>query len=59
MITLKSLKISDFMSEETICFSATVYKDGNRIGTAKNEGHGGETWLYFDKPNPRNPGTLP
>jgi hypothetical protein len=50
MITLKKVKIVDFMSEETICFSADVYENGIKIGTAKNEGCGGSTWVYFDTP---------
>lgn len=48
MIQLKNLKIIDSMSEETVCFTATVYKDGKRIGTAKNEGHGGPTTVFLD-----------
>jgi len=55
-ITLKSLKICNFMSDETTCFSATVYVDGVKTCTAENEGHGGcnnYPWIYdrsmFDK----------
>ena len=30
-ITLKNLKVADFASEETMCFSATVVFDGTPI----------------------------
>lgn len=48
-ISVKSVKFADFMSQETICFSAIVYEDGKRIGTAENSGHGGNTFIYLDK----------
>lgn len=40
-IILKNLKYAAFASEETSCFSATVYCDGKRLCTARNDGHGG------------------
>lgn len=40
-ITLKNLKYAAFASQETACFAATVYVDGKRLCTARNEGHGG------------------
>jgi hypothetical protein len=40
-ITLKNVKFSEFASQETNCFEATVYIDGKRAGVASNEGHGG------------------
>lgn len=40
-ITIKNLKVAEFASEETLCFEATVYVDGVRSFTAKNDGHGG------------------
>jgi len=40
-IELKNVKHAAFASEETHCFSATVYLDGVRSGTVSNEGHGG------------------
>jgi len=40
-ITLKSVKVNDRLSEETTCFSATVYVDGKRVAIAKNAGRGG------------------
>lgn len=50
MITVKNVKIVDFMSEETLCFTASVYENGKRIGEAKNDGHGGCTFIYLDNP---------
>lgn len=39
-VTLKNLKYSDFASEETPCFEATIYVDGKRVGKAFNDGKG-------------------
>jgi hypothetical protein len=47
-LTLKSFKTVRWMSEETICFTATVLLDGKVIGTASNEGHGGCTFVRFE-----------
>lgn len=44
-ITLKNLKVADFASEETLCFTATVLFDGKPVATASNDGHGGSTRL--------------
>ena len=49
-LTLKSFKTVKWMSEETVCFTATVLIDGKVIGTASNEGHGGCTFLHFVSP---------
>ena len=46
-LTLKSFKTVKWMSEETICFTATVVLDGKVIGTASNEGHGGCTFIRY------------
>lgn len=46
VLTLKNVKYSDFASQETHCFHATVYKDGKRWCFAENDGHGGATMLY-------------
>lgn len=46
-LTLKSFKTVRWMSEETICFTATIVLDGKVIGTASNEGHGGCTFVHF------------
>lgn len=40
-IELKNVKHAAFASEETNCFSATVYVDGVKAGTVSNDGHGG------------------
>jgi hypothetical protein len=40
-IELKNLKHMESLSEETNCFTATVYIDGKRAGEASNRGHGG------------------
>lgn len=40
-ITLKNVKYSEFMSQETNCFEAAIYIDGKRAGEVSNDGHGG------------------
>lgn len=42
-ITLTGLKVAAFMSEETLCFEATVRLDGKPFARAANDGHGGMT----------------
>ena len=44
-VTLKHLKVADFASEETLCFNATVLFDGVAIAEARNDGHGGSTFI--------------
>lgn len=44
-IELKNIKRAEFASEETHCFEATIYIDGKKAGTARNDGHGGPTWI--------------
>jgi len=61
-ITLKSVKINRAMSDETTCFSATVYVRtpnddpralanpgylGTKIGTVMNRGHGGSNEYHW------------
>ena len=46
-VTLKSVKFMESLSEETNCFSATVYINGKRVGTAENRGCGGPTSYSF------------
>lgn len=41
-LELKNVKVHPDMSEETTCYSATIYVDGKKVGFAKNNGHGGE-----------------
>jgi hypothetical protein len=52
-IELKSLKIYDRMSEETIAFTADVYVNGKKVAYAKNDGCGGSTY-YNRYPNSDN-----
>lgn len=47
IITLKSVKVHLFSSEETYCFEASVYVDGKYFCKATNRGHGGPD-NYFD-----------
>jgi len=42
-IEIKNLKVSEFMSEETLCFSCTVYVNGKKALIAENQGQGGNT----------------
>lgn len=44
-VELKNVKYAAFASEETSCFEATIYVDGKREGTARNDGHGGMTFI--------------
>lgn len=45
-IEIKNVKYAAFASEETNCFSATVYIDGVKCGDASNDGHGGCTFIH-------------
>ena len=40
-IALKNIKHIDSLSEETYCYSATIYVDGKRWGKCNNSGNGG------------------
>ncbi len=42
-IELRKLSINTRLSEETICFSADIFIDGIKCGTASNRGYGGST----------------
>jgi hypothetical protein len=44
-VELRDLEINQPMSEETLCYSATVVVDGEIACTAKNRGRGGKTFL--------------
>lgn len=50
-ITITKFKHFPAFSEETHAFTCVVLMDGKRIGTAKNEGHGGCTMFYSDTPS--------
>ena len=49
IISLKNVKYAAFLSEETSAFTATVFVDGVRFGTAENSGKGGATIVRADK----------
>tara|TARA_R100000773_G_scaffold11151_1_gene10291 strand:+ start:2227 stop:2745 length:519 start_codon:yes stop_codon:yes gene_type:complete len=40
-VELKAFKHSEFASEETHCYEASVYFNGKRVGVVSNQGHGG------------------
>jgi hypothetical protein len=40
-IELKNLKHAEFASEETYCYSASLYVDGKKFATVSNDGRGG------------------
>jgi hypothetical protein len=42
-LELRNLKINLAFSEETTCFTATLYVEGVRTAECRNEGHGGST----------------
>lgn len=44
---LKSLKIHERMSEETVCFEAFMYWNGKNVGFAENSGKGAPTEYHF------------
>ena len=45
--SIKALRVNRSLSEETLCFSATLYLNRRRVGHLKNRGHGGETEIEF------------
>lgn len=45
-IELKKIKYSAFASEETSCFTADIFIDGKKVGSAENAGKGGATLIY-------------
>ena len=44
-ITISGLKVAKFASEETLCFEAKVLFDGVVFAEARNDGHGGCTFV--------------
>ena len=52
-IKLQAVKVVRWMSEETICFTATVIFNDQPVGTATNEGRGGCTHIHFKTPELR------
>lgn len=52
-IELKAIKVFPSLSEETTCFSASLWINGKRVGTADNRGEGGPTNYHpVDYKNP-------
>lgn len=45
-VQLKNVKYSEWASQETNCFQATVYIDGKKVGSCQNEGSGGPTSFF-------------
>ncbi len=49
-LELKSLKVNRAMSEETTCFSATLYVNGKKVAEVSNRGTGGSNdYRVLDK----------
>jgi hypothetical protein len=46
-LKIKNLKHIEEMSHGTMCFTATLYLDGKRIGTVENDGRGGVNRYHF------------
>lgn len=44
---LKNVKINRTLSEETLCYSASLYVDGRKVADVSNRGHGGPTDILF------------
>ena len=42
-LQLKSIKYTEWMSEETLCFTANLYVDGKVFAEVSDQGHGGST----------------
>lgn len=49
-IELKNVKINARLSEETTCFSATLYVNGEKAGEVTNRGHGGPNMYHWLQP---------
>ena len=53
-LQVKGVKVHRDMSEETTCFSATLYHDGRKAARVSNDGHGGcnrNDWYASQWPN--------
>lgn len=48
-VTVKNYKKAEWASEETDCYEASVYLDGKKVGSARNEGRGGPDFISIDK----------
>jgi hypothetical protein len=47
-VTIKNVKFSESLSEETNAFTADIFVDNKKIGYAKNSGQGGNTDCHFN-----------
>ena len=47
-LSLKNVKINSAVSQETNCFSASIYLDGKKVGTARNHGNGGPNFYDWE-----------
>jgi len=45
-IELKKFQFFERMSEETNAFASDIHVEGKKVGYAKNDGHGGETYIH-------------
>jgi len=49
-LTLKNVKELKELSQETVCFSASIYWNGKRVAEVSNRGHGGPNeYHWFDR----------
>lgn len=48
-IELKNIKHMASLSEETLCYNASLYVDGKKIGQVSNHGHGGPDMFHGDQ----------
>ena len=46
-ITLKSIKLHEGLSQETPCYTATVFLNGKKIAYTENNGYGGSDNIHF------------
>lgn len=46
--TIKNVSYNKTLSRETPAFSASIYADDVKVGTAINNGHGGNTNIWID-----------
>jgi len=47
-IELKNFRFYDRLSEETLCFTANIWVNGTKCGSAENRGYGGETDYHHE-----------
>lgn len=45
-IELRNIKRLEYASQETHCYEASLYVDGQKWGVVGNEGHGGCDWFH-------------